>query len=123
MLVNAGDWWKLVNPVCWRMLVNPVCWRMLINPVKTKDLVIARSKTIAPIFPHMLLEGVVVKRVTELKVLDVVSFEGHNSLIAASVSSKPGIMRKSLCLFDDQVLDSWCFWSFLLPVLEYCSPV
>ena len=52
------------------------------NPVKTKSLVISRSRTIAPIFPNLLLDGTVVRRMTELKVLGFVldtnlSFECH----------------------------------------------
>ena len=43
-----------------------------------------------------------VERVAELKVLGVIldaklSFEGHIRSIAASASSKLGIMRKALC--------------------------
>ena len=50
-----------------------------------------------------------VERVTELKVLGVVfdtklSFESNIRSIAASASSKLGIMRKALCLFGDPVL-------------------
>ena len=65
---------------------------------------------------------------TELKVLGVVldtkqSFEGHIRSVAGFASSKLGIMRKALCLFGDPILVLRCFWSFLLPVLEYCSPV
>ena len=57
-----------------------------------------------------------VERVTELKVLGVgldtkLSFEGHNRSMAASASSKLGLMRKTLCLFDDPVLILRCFWS------------
>ena len=43
--------------------------------------------------------------------------------MAAFASSKLGIMRKALCLLNDPVFVLRCFWSFLLPVLEYCSPV
>ena len=68
-----------------------------------------------------------VERVIESRVLCVVlhtelSFERHVRSIAASASSKLGIM-KALSLFGDPVLLSRCFWSFVLPVLEYCSPV
>ena len=45
---------------------------MLLNPMITKALVISRSRTLAPIFPNLVLGGTVVERVTELKVLGVV---------------------------------------------------
>ena len=113
-LARIGDWCKR--------------WGMLVNPLKTKALVISRSRTLMPIFPNLVLDGTVVERVTELKVLGVVldaklSFEGHIRSIAASASSKLGIMRKALCLVGDPVLVLRYLWSFLLPVLEYCSPV
>ena len=43
------------------------------NPMKIKTLVISRSRTLAPIFPNLVLDGIVVERVTELKVLGGVS--------------------------------------------------
>ena len=82
---------------------------MLVNPMKTKALMISRSRTLAPIFPNLVLDGTVVERVTELKVLSVVldlklSFENHIRSIAASASSRLGIMRNALCFFGDPVL-------------------
>ena len=47
-------------------------WGILVNPMKTKALVISRSMTLEPISPNLVLDGTVVKRVTELKVLGVV---------------------------------------------------
>ena len=88
------------------------------NPLKTKAKVISRSRTLMPIFPKLVLDGTVVKRVAELKVLGVVLdakllFESHIRSIAASASSKLGIMRKVLCLSGDLVLVLRCFWSVL----------
>ena len=55
-------------------------------------------------FPNSLLDDTVVERVTKLKVLGFVldtnlSFESHCRSIAASASSKHGIMRKALFIF------------------------
>ena len=88
------------------------------NPLKTKTLMISRSRTLVPIVLNFVLDGAVVERVTELKVLDVVldsklSFEGHIRSIAVSASSKFRIMSKALCLFGDPVIVLRCFWSFL----------
>ena len=87
---------------------------MLMNPMKTKALVIFRSRTLAPIFPNLVLDDTVVNRVTELNVLGVVldtklSFESLIRSMAASASSKLGIMRKALCLFCDPVMVLRCF--------------
>mgnify|MGYP006897401068 CR=1 FL=1 len=78
------------------------------NPMKTKVLVFSRSKTLALVFPNLLLDGTVVERVTDLKVLEVVldiklAFVRHIRSIANSACSKLGIMRKALYLFGDLV--------------------
>ena len=69
----------------------------------------------------MVLDGTVVGKVTELKVIGAfwiqkLSFESHISSIAASASSKLGILRNALCFLGNPVLVSRCFWSFLLAV-------
>ena len=101
---------------------------MLINPVETKDLEISRSRTLVPIFPNLLLDGILVENVIELKVLGafldtILSFEIHSVLIGASTSSNLEIIREALCLFGDPVLVLMCFWSYVLLVPEYCLPV
>ena len=65
---------------------------------------------------------------TELTVVGVVLdtkllLESHIRSIAASASSKLGIVRKALYFFRDPVLVLRCFWCFLLAVLEYFPPV
>ena len=47
---------------------------MPVNPIKTKALVISRPETLAPSFLHLMLDGTVIERVTELEVLDVVFY-------------------------------------------------
>ena len=84
------------------------------NSIKTKALMIYRLRTLAPIFPNLLFDGTEVEWVTELKILGVyfgtkLSFKSHIRSIAASASSKFGIMRKALCLFGDPALVSRCF--------------
>ena len=79
-------------------------------------LVISRSRTHASIFNSLLFDGIVVDRVTEVKVLSVVLdsnylCERHIRFIPASATSKIGIMRKVLCLFDNPVLFSMFFGS------------
>ena len=34
-----------------------------------------------------------------------------------------GILRKTMSVFRDVTVVAKCFWAFILPVLEYCSPV
>ena len=46
-------------------------WGTLVNAMNTKALVISRSRTLAPIFPSLVLDGTVVERMTELRVFGV----------------------------------------------------
>ena len=76
---------------------------------ETKALVISMSRKLATHFSNLLSNVTKLERLTELKVLRVVlntklSLENHIRLIAASASSKLGIMRKALCLFGDPFL-------------------
>ena len=65
--------------------------------------------------------------VSELKILGVIldsklSFEKQVRAIAASASMRVGILRKTMSVFRDVTVVAKCFWAFILPVLEYCSP-
>ena len=69
-----------------------------------------------------------VEMVSELKILGVIldsklSFEKQVRAIAASASMRVGILRKTMSVFRDVTVVAKCFWAFILPVLEYCSPV
>ena len=101
---------------------------MLVNPSKTRGMLISRSRTVEPLFPDLLIDGSVVETVSELKILGVIidsklSFEMQFRAIAASASMRVGIMRKTMSVFRDVTVVAKCFWAFILPVLEYCSPV
>ena len=105
-----------------------VAWGMKVNPSKTKSMVVSRSRTVLPVHPSLSFEGQLIEDESELRVLGVVldcklSFEPQLRAVAASASQKLGILRKAWTVYRDSSLLSKCFWSFLLPVLEYCSPV
>ena len=66
--------------------------------------------------------------VSELKILGVfldskLAFEKQVRAIAASASRRVGILRNTMSVFRDAAVVAKCFWAFILPVLEYCSPV
>ena len=101
-------------------------WGMLFNPSKTRGMLI--SRTVEPLFPDLLIDGSVVEMVSELKILGVIidsklSFDKQVRTIAASASMRVGILRKTMSVFRDVTVVAKCFWAFILPVLEYCSPV
>ena len=72
--------------------------------------------------------GSTIENVCSLSILGIsfdpkMLFEHHLRKVAASASQKLGIMRRGWQLFGDLVLLRRCFNSYILPVLEYCSPV
>ena len=50
-------------------------------------------------------------------------FEKHLRSVFSASAQRLGIMRKSWQVFHDRSLLLGFFWSFVLPVLEYCSAV
>ena len=103
-------------------------WGMEVNPGKTKALIISRSRTIYPVFPGLVLNGVPVDVVPEMKLLGIIldsklTFESQIRAIVASTSSRLGILRKVSSLYSDSEVVTRSFWSYVLPLLEYCSPV
>ena len=103
-------------------------WGMLVNPSKMRGMLISRSRTVEPLFPDLLIDGSVVEMFSELKILGVIldsklTFEKQVRAIAASASMRIGILRKAMSVFRDVAVVAKYFWAFILPVLEYCSPV
>ena len=103
-------------------------WGMLVNPSKTREMLISRSRTVEPLFPDLVIDGSIVEMVSELKILSVIldsklTFEKQVRANAASASMRVGILRKTMSVFRDVAVVAKCFWVFILPVLEYCSPV
>ena len=111
-------------------VINDWCCRlgMLVNPSKTRGMLISRSQTVEPLFPDLVIDGSVVEIVSELKILGVIldsklTFEKQVKAIATSASKRVGILRKTMRVFRYVAVVAKCFWAFILPVLEYCSPV
>ena len=91
-------------------------------------MLISRSRTVEPLFPNLVIDVSVVEMVSELKILGVIldsklTFEKQSRAIAATASMRVGILRKTMSVFRDVAIVAKCFWAFILPVLEYCSPV
>jgi len=103
-------------------------WGMLLNPGKTKTMIVSRSRTVNPAFPALYHNGVVVEEVPELEILGVdfdsrMTFEKHLRSVASRCSQRIGLMRRAWRLFGSVEVMKRCFNSFVLPLLEYCSPV
>ena len=101
---------------------------MRLNAAKTKTMIISRSRTLLPVFPEVVIDGLVIEESSTLMILGVtldckLTFEHHVRLLAKSVSQKLGIMRRVWRIFGDRALLRRCFFCFVLPILEYCSAV
>ena len=113
-LVKISEWCRL--------------WGMRLNPGKTKAMVVSRSRTLFPVSPPLTLDGAILDESEDLVILGVtfdakLTFEKHVRSITRSVSQKLGIMRRAWRVFGNHSLLLQCFKSFVLPILEYCSPV
>ena len=51
------------------------------------------------------------------------TFEKHLRSVSSAAAQRLCIMRKSWQVFHDRSLLPISFWSFVLPVVEYCSAV
>ena len=103
-------------------------WGMKLNASKTWTMIVSRSRTVHPQLTPLTLNGTVLKESADLVILGVtfdakMIFEKHLRSISSAAAQRLGIMRKSWQVFDDRSLLLRYFWSFVLPVLEYCSAV
>ena len=76
----------------------------------------------------MTLDGTVLKESAYLVTLGVtfdakMTVEKYLRSVSSAAAQRLGIMRKSWQVFHDRSLLLRSFWSFVLPVLEYCSAV
>ena len=103
-------------------------WRIKLNASKTKTMIVTRSRIVHPQLTPLTLDGTVLKESADLVILGVtfnakMTFEKHLRSVSSAADQRLGIMRKSLQVFHDRSLLLRSFWSFVLPVLEYCSVV
>ena len=97
------------------------------NASKTKTMIVSRSRTMHPQSPPLTIDGTVLKESDDLDILGVtfdskLTFEKHLRSVSRAASQRLGILRKSW-RYSMKLLIGRCFWSFVLPVLEYCSVV
>jgi len=103
-------------------------WCMKLNPNKTKSLVISRSRTVMPPHSQLWLNGVPINECSSLEILGVkfdakLTFEEHIRSVVKTTTRKIGLMRVARRVYNDVVVLRRCFFSFILPSLEYCSAV
>ena len=101
---------------------------MTLNASKTYSLNVSRSRTVEPPHPTLRLHEQDICATASLTILGVrldekLTFECHLRDVASRASQKLGILRQAWRLYQDVSVVSKCFWSYILPILEYCSPV
>ena len=99
---------------------------MKLNASKTKTMIVSGSRTVHPQLTPLTLDGTMMTESADLVISGVtfdakMTFEKHLRSVSSVAAQRLGIMRKSL--FYDWSLLLRSFWSFVLPVLEYCSAV
>ena len=103
-------------------------WGMKLNVSKTKIMIVYRSCTVHPLLTPLTLDGTVLKDSADLVILGVtfdakITFDKHLCSVSSAAAQRLGIMRKSWQVFHARSLLLRSFWSFVLPILEYCSAV
>ena len=101
---------------------------MKLNASKTKTMIVSMSRTVHPQLTPLTLDGTVLEESADLVILGVtfdakMTFEKHLRSVSSAAAQRLGIMRKSWQVFHDRPLLVRSFWSFVLPVLDYCSAV
>ena len=96
--------------------------------VLTHNLIISRSRTLNPEHPQIVIGDTIVSESISIKLLGVtldskLTFETHLRSVASAVSSKVGLLRKCRKIYATDDIVRKCFYSFILPFFEYCSPV
>ena len=95
---------------------------------KTKTMIVSRSHTVHPQSTPVTPDGTGLKESADLVILGVMfdakmPFEKHLRFVSSAAAHRLGVMRESWQLFHGRWLLLRSFWSFVLPVLEYCSAV
>ena len=103
-------------------------WGMKLNPQKTQSMIVSRSRTLNPNHPSLVIGDTVLDNCNSCRILGVTfdnkfTFEKHIRSVSSSISQKIGLLRKSYRTFGDSSVLKKCFNAFILPCLEYCSPV
>ena len=119
--------WSLIRDLI-KLQAWCIAWGMMLNLSKTKAMLMSRSRTLLPAHPDISIGNVVLENVIELRILGMIldaklTFERHLGSVLTSAAQKIGILRQAWSIYRDVSVISRCFWTLILPILEYCSPI
>ena len=103
-------------------------WGINLNASKTKTMIVSSSCTVHSQLTPLTLDVTMRKESADLVILGVtfdarMTFVKHLRIVSSAASQRLDIMRKSWQVFHDRSLLLKYFWSFVLPVFDYCSAV
>ena len=101
---------------------------MILNPNETKAFVVSRSRTLNPPYRDLVLSRVSICASPNLDILGMKfdnrrTVEDHVRGFVSRVSQIIGILRLVNRVFVDTPVLLRCYYTFVLPILEYCSSV
>ena len=101
---------------------------MKLNASKTETMIVSRTRTVHPLLTLLTLGETVLKESAHLVIMGItfgakMTFEKHLCSVSSAAAQRLGIMKQSWQVFRDWSLLLRSLWSFVLPVLEYCSAV
>ena len=112
------------------VMVNEWCdfWGMKLNASETKNMIVSRSSTMHPQLPPLTIGGSVLKESDDLVILGVtfdskMTFEKNLLSVSRAASQRLGMLKTSGRVFHNRLLLRRFLRGFVLPILEYCSPV
>ena len=99
---------------------------MKLNPNKTKALIVSRSITVNPPHGDLVFSVISIPASPNHDILGVkfdskFTIEDHVRGIVSHVSEIIGIFRFVKCIFVDTSVSLRCYFTFVHPILEYCS--
>ena len=108
--------------------INSLClkWHLRLNPKKTKSMVVSRSRTIAPCYGNLTLDGAELEELTSLHIPGVtldskLTFETHLREVVSMAGRCLGLLRPAGKFCDCSRVPKSCFNVYVLPSLEYCA--
>ena len=99
-------------------------WCMILNPNKTKAVVVSRSRTVNAPRGDLVLSGVSFALVPNSTSLAwSLTANSPSNTMCVLVSQRIGNFRLVKRVFVDTYVLLRCYFAFLLPILEHCSPL
>ena len=92
-------------------------WGILVNPKRRGGMLISCSRAVE----HLVIDGSIVEKIFGAILDSKLASESKSEQFFCLKEGR--YFEKTMSVFQDVAVVAKCFWAFILPVLEYCSPV